>query len=133
MQIGMGLANCSHCGAQVGTLFSETDPVVQPARYTKHKKIFEKEDYYTRVDKAQYRANNSVILALASVFFPGIGVLMAVFALVFSATAARTLKALNIEDGRGMATAGIVIGSIGLVAQAGYMIYIVRLVFYAAG
>lgn len=126
MPLSLGLASCPHCGASVGTLFSETAaPAVEKKR--KHSsKLGENISYHQRVETAQERANNAVILALASFFCPGIGFFMGVAAIVLSMLAARTLKADNVEDGRGSATAGLIIGALGLIAQGGYVVYAIK-------
>jgi len=121
----MGLANCSHCGATVGTLFSEASTPAVNVRSKRRINVNEHIDYYDRVEKAKERANNSVILALAS-FFPGIGFFTSVAAVVFALLATRELKAANVEDGRGSATAGLIIGVLGFIAQGGYIVYVIK-------
>ncbi len=123
----MGLANCLYCGAQVGTLFSEKDalPDVSRARYRQH--IATQADYHQRIDKARERANGSSVLALASFFFPLLGFLMALLSLFWSITALRTLKANNILEGCGAATAGIVIGTLAMIAQFCYLVYAIKI------
>lgn len=124
----MGVATCAHCGATVGTLFSESEvPRIISATGKRHRAISEHVDIHYRIETAKERANNSVILALASFFCPGIGFFLGVAAIVLSVMAARTLKADNIEDGRGSAMAGLIIGVLGLIAQGGYAVYIIRL------
>jgi uncharacterized Zn finger protein (UPF0148 family) len=126
MPLSVGVANCSYCGARVGTLFDETGA---PAVVTKGKRrsaMGEQIDFQQRVGQAQDRANNSVIFALTSFFCPGIGFVMGVTAIVLGIMAARTLKAANVEDGRGSATAGLIIGVLGLIAQGGYAVYVIK-------
>jgi hypothetical protein len=120
-----GLANCPHCGAQVGTLFSETAPVPDVKRI-RHRKI--SEDVFTtqKIEKARDRGNNALILSLVSFFCPGLGLAMGIGAIMLGASALSTFKLYNIEDGRGAATAGIVIGVIGLIAQFSYVLYFMR-------
>lgn len=126
MPLTVGVATCEHCGASVGTLFSEAAAPQVPKKEKRRNPIGEHVSYHQRVEKAQERANNSVILALASFFCPGIGFFMGVAAIVMSLLAARTLKADNIEDGRGSATAGLIIGVLGLIAQGGYVVYVIK-------
>jgi hypothetical protein len=125
MPLNMGLANCSHCGATVGTLFSETNAPVGGARGARLKGVKEPIDSYDRVEKAKERANNSLILALAS-FFPAIGFIAGPAAIILGVMAARTLKGANVEDGQGSATAGLIIGVLGLIAQGGYVVYVMK-------
>ncbi|HSB11614.1 MAG TPA: DUF4190 domain-containing protein [Blastocatellia bacterium] len=126
MPLSVGVSNCAHCGASVGTLFSEgaAPPVVTKGK--RRSVVGEHASYHERIEKAQERANNSVILALASFFCPGVGFFMGVAAIVMSLLAARTLKADNVEDGRGSATAGLIIGVLGLIAQGGYVVYVIK-------
>lgn len=125
MPLSVGVANCSNCGATVGTLFSETGGPVVGAKTKRQSGITQKVDHHYSIEKAQERANNSVILALTS-FFPFIGLIMGVAAIALAAMAARTLKAAYVEDGRGSATAGLVIGVLGLIAQGGYVVYVIK-------
>jgi len=124
MPLNMGLANCSHCGATVGTLFSETTAPVGGARGTL-RGVNKPTDSYDRVEKAKERANNSLILALVS-FFPAIGFIAGLAAIILGLMAARTLKGANVEDGQGSATAGLIIGVLGLIAQGGYVVYVMK-------
>jgi hypothetical protein len=125
MPLNMGLANCSHCGATVGTLFSQTSAPVGGARGKPLRGVNEHIDSYDRVEKAKEWANNSLILGLAS-FFPAIGFITGLAAIILGVKAARTLKGANVEDGRGSATAGLIIGLLGLVAQGGYVVYVMK-------
>ena len=81
--------------------------------------------YYDRVEKAKERANKSLILGLAG-FFPFLGFFMGLAAIVLAVMASRTLKADKIEDGRGAATAGLIIGLLGMIAQGGYVLYVIQ-------
>lgn len=126
MPLGPGVANCAHCGASVGTLFSETAAPVVATKRKRGSKMGAQIDHHQRVETAQERANNSVILALSSFFCPGIGFFMGVAAIVLSVLASRTLKADNVEDGQGSATAGLLIGVLGLIAQGGYVVYVIK-------
>ena len=125
MPISVGVANCSHCGATVGTLFSEASAPAVGVKGKRLGAINESIDFYDRVEKAKERANNSVILGLAS-FFPLIGFFTGVAAIVLAVMAGRTLRAHDVEDGRGSATAGVVIGVLGLIAQGGYVLYVIK-------
>jgi uncharacterized Zn finger protein (UPF0148 family) len=126
MPLSTGVSHCAHCGATVGTLFSEAaTPTVNP-KEKRARKITSQADHSYTVDKAQERANNSVILALASFFCPGIGFILGVAAIVLAAMAGRALKQYNVEDGRGSATAGLIIGVLGLIAQGAYVVYVVK-------
>jgi hypothetical protein len=49
-----------------------------------------------------------------------------VAAIVLALLAARALKAANVEDGRGSATAGLIIGVLGFIAQGGYVVYVIK-------
>lgn len=126
MPLSAGLANCAYCGAKVGTLFSENAPPVVVTKGKRQARISEHIDHHDRIAKAQDWANNSVILALSSFFCPGIGFVMGVAAIVLGVMATRALKAGGVEDGRGSAAAGLIIGALGLIAQGGYVVYILR-------
>ena len=127
MPIAIGIANCMHCGAKVGTLFDETAIPVAVAQQSRWSKVPKLMDDNQRIEKAQDRANSSVIMGLIS-FFPFVGLLLGIAAVVYGTISTRTLKAHNIEDGRGSATAGLVIGSLGILAQVCLFIYVVRLI-----
>lgn len=126
MPLQMGLAKCEYCGFQVGTLFDEAAPPEVGGRGKKVKAVADRVDYFQKVEDAKERANNSVILGLASFFCPGIGFAMGTAAIVFSILAMRELKAQNVEEGRGQATAGLIIGILGIIAQIGYVVYAVK-------
>ena len=123
----MGIANCAHCGAKVGTVFDETAIVATPKRQSQWAQVPRQMDENDRIEKAQNRANSSVILGLSS-FFPLLGLAMGIAAVVFGAMAVRSLKAYKVEDGLGSATAGFVIGTLGIVAQACIIIYAMKLI-----
>ena len=125
MPLSVGVASCSYCGATVGTLFSETAAQVVTTKGKRQSTINQHSAFYDRVEKAKERANKSVILGLTG-FFPFIGLFMAIAAIALSVMAARTLKADNIEDGRGSATAGLIIGVLGMIAQGGYVVYVMK-------
>lgn len=125
MPLSMGVANCSHCGATVGTLFSETSAPAAGVKGKRRSGFNDHADYYDRIEKAKERANKAVILGLTG-FFPFIGFFMGVAAIVLGVMALRTLKAENVEDGRGSATAGLIIGVLGMIAQGGYVVYVMK-------
>jgi len=52
--------------------------------------------------------------------------MLRVAAIVLGVMASRTLKAENVEDGRGSATAGLIIGVLGMIAQGGYVVYVFK-------
>lgn len=125
MPLPVGIANCSHCGAAVGTLFDESSPPIE-AKSTRRHEIGRYASQYERIDKAKAWANNSVILALASFFCPGVGFVMGVAAIILAGFAARTLRAEKVEEGRGWAIAGVIIGALGLIAQVAYVLYVLK-------
>lgn len=126
MPLAIGLAQCSHCNAQVGTLFDEKVIVRAPAKGKSGKKVVFQMDDNQRIEQAQDRANNSSVLALSS-FFPLLGLFMGFAAIFLGLKSARTLKAFNVEDGRGSAMAGYTIGAIGIIAQVCLIIYALKL------
>ena len=126
MPLSVGVAVCGSCGTQVGTVFSETAPPLPPKKKGLRRKATDAEDHYSQIDKAQERANNALILALASFFCPGIGFIMCLAAIILSVLALRTLQKNFVEDGRGSATAGWIIGVIAVIAQIGYIVYAVK-------
>jgi hypothetical protein len=126
MPLAAGVSHCAHCGATVGTLFSEAAAPVPSTKAKRHQEATSNADLRYNIEKAQERANNSVILALASFFCPGIGFFFGTAAIVLGAMAARSLKAHNVEDGQGSALAGLIIGVLGLIAQGAYVVYVVR-------
>lgn len=124
MPLTVGVAVCSYCKATVGTVFSETAVPIAPAK-GKRPSTNAESAFYDRIEKAKDRANKSVVLALTG-FFPFIGFFMVVAAIVLSVMATKTLKADNIEDGRGSAAAGLIIGLLGVIAQGGYVVYVIK-------
>ena len=119
------MAVCSHCGGQVGTVFSETAPTSQVAAAagTKYRsRISATVDYYDKIEKAKEHGNNSLFLSLFSFICPGLGSIFAIAAILLGSTAISALKTHDIEEGRGPALAGVVIGAIALVAQL-YMLW----------
>jgi hypothetical protein len=127
MPISLGIASCSHCGAKVGTVFDETALPEPPVRKGPWSRIAQQMDENESIEKAQNRANSSVILGLTS-FFPLFGLIMGIAAIVCGTMAVRSLKELNVEDGKGSATAGFVIGALGIIAQACIILYTMKLV-----
>ncbi|MGA9769432.1 MAG: DUF4190 domain-containing protein [Blastocatellia bacterium] len=127
MPISVGIANCSHCGAKVGTLFDETNIAATAARKNPWAQVPRQMDENEKIEKAQNHANSSVILGLSS-FFPLFGLALGIAAVVFGTMAVRSLKAHKVEDGLGSATAGFIIGALGIVAQACIIIYALKLI-----
>jgi hypothetical protein len=130
MPIQAGVAVCSYCNAQVGTLFDETVIPITAPKEKIWKRVAQQMDVNQRIEQAQDRANNSSVLALSS-FFPMLGLVMGLAAVFLGIKSARALKALNVEDGLGSATAGFVIGTIGIIAQICLIIYVAKLVSIA--
>lgn len=128
MTVSFGLANCVSCGAQIGTIFSETDfvPMGKPVQ---KRRIFGKEtSQYEKIEKAKDQANNSLVMSLASFFLPLLGFLLVTLAIVNGSLGLRTLTLKQVEEGRGSAIAGLVISVLGLVAQVGYLIYFLKVI-----
>jgi uncharacterized Zn finger protein (UPF0148 family) len=126
MPLAAGRSHCAHCGATVGTLFSEAAAPTPSAKQKRHREATSHADFHYKIEKAQERANNSVILALSSFVCPFLGFFLGVAAIVLGAMASRSLKAHNVEDGQGSALAGLIIGVLGLIAQAAYVAYVVK-------
>jgi hypothetical protein len=126
MPLDVGVSHCKHCGATVGTLFSEAAAPTVSTKQKRHREATSHADLHYKIEKAQERANNSVILALSSFFCPGIGFFLGTAAIILGAMAGRSLKAHNVEDGQGSALAGLIIGVLGLIAQAAYVAYVVK-------
>jgi uncharacterized Zn finger protein (UPF0148 family) len=126
MPLVFGVAQCGYCGARAGTVFDESAPVPVPDKWKRLKTLPKQMDDQTKVEKAQDRANNSLILALSS-FFPLFGIALGIGAILYGAFSMRTLREMNIEDGRGSATAGLVIGGLGLIAQGCLITYAMKL------
>lgn len=127
LPLKVGLANCSYCGAQVGTVFDPGASPVEDSKAKVRKRVLTQVDYYQKVEKAQERANNSVILALISFFCPGIGFITSGAAIALAVAASKTLKANQVEEGQGSATAGIIIGIIAVIAQISYVIWVIKM------
>jgi hypothetical protein len=126
MPLEMGRATCSHCGATVGTLFSESNPT--PVVQSKYRdKRYPEMSTEMQLEKAQERANTALVLALASFFCPGLGFFASVASILLAGAAARTLRRNNVEEGQGMATAAIVTGVIAVIAQACMVLYFIKM------
>jgi hypothetical protein len=120
----MGLANCPYCGARVGTVFSEQVTPVEPP--PKKRKSAQPASPLYEMERVKSRANNSLILALGSFLCPGIGVALSLAAILMGLNARQAYVRAGLEDGRGTATGGIVIGAISLVAQVCYLVYFLK-------
>lgn len=151
MPIEIGLAQCLECGTQVGTVFSEENIPREDTRVKFRQNNSAQVQYFQKIDRAQERSNNSVIigiasffcsiiafvagyllndvsvLVLASFFCCGVGFLMSLVSIFWGYESSRTLKVAQIEEGQGMATAGIIIGVIGIIAQICQILYVLRL------
>jgi len=109
----------------VGTLFSGATTPVVPVKGKRPRVSNSAASQYDKIENAKERANKAVILGLTG-FFPFIGLFMGVAAIILGAMASKTLKAENVEDGRGSATAGLIIGGLALIAQGGYVVYVIK-------
>lgn len=127
LQIEFGLAQCQGCGTQVGTVFSEEHIPKEDTRAKVRQKKSAQMQYFQKIDKAQERANNSVILSLASFFCPGLGFIMCAISVFWGIDASRTLKDANVEEGQGAAAAGAIIGVIAFIAQICYVLYVAKM------
>jgi uncharacterized Zn finger protein (UPF0148 family) len=127
--LAVGLAQCPNCGARTGTVFSESSPSPDLTRFSTRRKATGV-DIRHQVEKAREGASNALYLALAS-FVPLLGLPLAVAAIVFAVRAERTLASYNIEEGRGSAMAGIIVGALGILAQVSYGVYAWRTGFSA--
>jgi hypothetical protein len=112
----------------VGTVFSPSGKLVDPTTTAKSRK--EPAPTFYAIDKARSRANNALILSLAGFFCPGAGFLMGAIAILLGINARSALVKANVEEGRGTATAGIIIGAISLLAQTSYAIYFLNAGFF---
>lgn len=127
MGVTFGAANCASCGAQIGTVFSEEHftPLGKPAQ--KRRVVNPEVAQYEKAEKAKDRANSALVMSLASFFLPFVGTVLAIAAIVFGALSIRALIKQQIEDMRGSAIAGLVIGVLGVLAQVCYLIYFLKL------
>jgi hypothetical protein len=122
--INLALANCPHCGARVGTVFSEK---VMPVDNTpKKRRVVQEASPLQEFEKAKARANNSLLLSLGSFICPGLGFVLAAAAVLMGISARRVFVQTNVEEGRGTATAGIIIGLISVIGQICYIIYFLK-------
>ena len=121
----IGLVECQNCGAKIGTVFSESQPVPTgvSARDVHKQKVQEHISTTNAIEKAHERANHSVILSLIS-FFPILGFGLGPTAIYMAIRSIKTMKKYNIEEGRGMAYAGIIIGLTALLAQFSYLMLV---------
>jgi len=121
----IGLVECQNCGAKIGTVFSESQPVPSgvSARDVHRQKVQEHISTTNAIEKAHERANHSVILSLIS-FFPILGFGLGPTAIYMAIRSIKTMKKYNIEEGRGMAYAGIIIGLTALLAQLSYLMLV---------
>jgi hypothetical protein len=121
----IGLVECQSCGAKIGTVFSESEPVPTglTAKELHRQRVLEHISTTNSIEKAHERANHSVILSLIS-FFPLLGFALAPAAVFMAVRSIKTMKQYNIEEGRGMAYAGIVIGLTALLAQFSYLMLV---------
>src|SRR5260370_31180678 len=121
----IGLVQCQNCGAKIGTVFSESEPIPTglSTKEVHRKRVMEHISTTNAIEKAHERANHSVILSLVS-FFPLLGFGLGPTAIYMAVRAIKTMKKYNIEEGRGMAYAGIVIGLTSLLAQFSYLMLV---------
>src|SRR4026207_150290 len=99
LALDLGLAHCPHCGAQVGTIFSESAPVPISDRAQRRRSPAGEAFSSQRLGRARGRGNQSRILALISFFCPGLGLALGVGAIFLGASALTIFKELNIEEG----------------------------------
>ena len=123
--LSAGLASCQNCGAQVGTVFSEDALPPDAAKVKYRQDVAQHIDHYRLLEKAYDRAHNSLVLGLAS-FCPGLGFILGSVAVYFGYSALRKLNQFNTAEKRGYAIAGVVIGTMGLLAQVFYTLYFIR-------
>ncbi|MEW6129163.1 MAG: DUF4190 domain-containing protein [Acidobacteriota bacterium] len=103
-------------------MYSPTGRLIEPES-AKSRKFSTQQPLFYEIDKARSRANNALLLSLASFFCIGVGVILGAVAIFLAISARKQLVRANVEEGRGYATAAIVIGVISLVAQSSYIIY----------
>jgi hypothetical protein len=115
----VGLAKCSVCGARTGTVFSEGAPQPLTPKKAARKVVDEQLSMHSQIEQAHERANHSVILSLIGLC-PIIGFVLAPFSIFLALRATRVLKEYQVEDGRGVAAAGIIIGALAVLAQLSY-------------
>src|SRR5262249_53463932 len=93
MPILIGLVECQSCGAKIGTVFSESEPVPTglSAREVHRQRVQEHISTVNAIEKAHERANHSVILSLIS-FFPLLGFGMGPAAIYMAFRSIQTMK-----------------------------------------
>ncbi|HEY6330499.1 MAG TPA: DUF4190 domain-containing protein [Blastocatellia bacterium] len=119
VKIEVGRAICPVCGARAGTVFSQSVPIPPASKTGNRSKTNDSLSVQDGIEKARERANHSLILSLLGLF-PILGFFLAPFSIYMALGAVRTLKSYHVEDGRGVATAGIVIGALAVIAQISY-------------
>jgi hypothetical protein len=119
VKIEVGRAICPNCGARAGTVFSQAVPLPPTAKTGYRRQTNLAPSVQDIIEKARERANHSVILSLLGLF-PVLGFFLAPFSIYLALGAVRTLKSYQVEDGRGVATAGIIIGVLAVIAQISY-------------
>lgn len=125
VKIEVGRAICPVCGARAGTLFSKAVPVPPTSKTGHRRQTNEPPSAQDNIEKARERANHSVILSLLGLA-PVLGFFLAPFSIYLALGAVQTLKSYHVEDGRGVATAGIVIGILGVIAQISYCLLLLN-------
>ncbi|HEU4390037.1 MAG TPA: DUF4190 domain-containing protein [Blastocatellia bacterium] len=123
LPLNLGLAQCPRCGARVGTLFSDRPGAPSSSA---RDQVGNTIGAFQAIEEARERANNSLVLALASFFCPVLGIAVGSVAIWMGANAIQTLKAHRVEEGRGPAWAGIIISGFAIVAQIFVSITLVR-------
>lgn len=121
VKIEVGRATCPVCGARAGTVFSGAATPASGTKTSSRRPGAETLSIQDSIEKARDRANHSVILSLLSLF-PILGFVLAPFSIYLAVGAVRTLKSYQVEDGRGVATAGIIIGALAVLAQISYCV-----------
>lgn len=126
VQVDLGLAQCPQCGARVGTVFSEREAAKELPRQKERQHAADSIGLFQRLETARERANNALLLALGSFFCPGVGFFLGAASIMLGVNSLRTLKTHNVEEGRGPAWAGIIVGALGILAQFFYSIYLIK-------
>ena len=125
-RIEVGRAICPACGYRAGTMFSEAAAVSGgPSRSSKKQAGQPPPSMQDAVERARDSANYSLILSLLALF-PVLGFILAPLSIYIAVRAIRTLKLYQVEDGRGVAAAGIIIGALALLAQASYCMLLIN-------
>jgi uncharacterized Zn finger protein (UPF0148 family) len=123
VRIEVGRATCPVCGGRAGTVFSETASLSAIQKASAQRQAGNPHSIQDIIEKARDSANHSVILSLLGLF-PVIGFILAPFSIYLALRATRTLKSYEVEDGRGVAAAGIIIGALALLAQISYLVLV---------